>query len=121
MGDDATVSAAHRALCWDDLDAVEQTILMVAAQERTLKHACASWSEQPGRTSDIELTRGAAQTQYNRGLIGFYRVDDGYPDLSSKDLATVFGSPSYWDVCHVNSGRVGMFLTTAGEDTVLGP
>ena len=112
---------AHRARGWDDLSAVEQTILMVAAQERTLEHACASWSEHPGRTSDIELTRGTAMTLYKNGLIGFYRVDDGYPDLSTKDLATVFNTRSYWDAGHSNSSRVGVFLTTSGEDTVLGP
>ena len=106
---------------WDNLNAVEQMILVVASREHTLQHACVSWADQPGRLAEIELTKAVASTLNHRGLIGFYRVDDGYPDLSSQDLSTVFTGHSYWDARHANSRRVGMFLTTVGEDTVLGP
>lgn len=121
VGDEAARFLAHRGHCWDDLDAVEQTILMVAAREHTLDQACAAWSDHPDRPADMRLTKTTAVAQFHRGLIGFYRVDDGYPDLSSNDLATVLAGHSYWDARHGNSRLVGMYLTTAGEDTVLGP
>jgi hypothetical protein len=58
---------------------------------------------------------------FDSGLIGFYRVDDGYPDLGEVDVRLVFADQSHWDCEQQNASQVGVFLTTAGEDVVLGP
>ena len=112
---------SRRRMSWDDLDPVEQSLLVVAAKESTLDQACASWAGQPRRPAAVELTKSVALSMYRAGLIGFYRIDDGYPDMSDTDLTRVFQGRTYWDAGHVNSRRVGVFLTAAGEDTVLGP
>lgn len=117
-------SATHLsppALVWDDLDPVEQSLLAAASQERTLDHACASWTDRPRRRRDIERTRAAAAKLFDHGLIGFYRVADGYPDLTDADRATIFRSNTFWDRDHCDAAVVGLFLTTAGEEVVLGP
>lgn len=108
-------------LVWDDLDPVEQSLLGVASREHTLDHACASWTDRPGRRREIELTKAAARKLFNHDLIGFYRVDDGYPDLSDSDRSTIFRGITYWDKNHCDAAMVGIFLTTAGEEIVLGP
>ena len=107
--------------CWDDLDAIEQSLLVVAARERMLDQACPAWADRPRRDGAIELTKQAARGLLHRGLIGFFRVSEGYPDLSENDLGLVFRGRSYWDCADENSRQVGLFLTTAGEDVVLGP
>lgn len=121
MGLPEQIHRTQRLPRWDDLDAVEQSLLVVASQERTLANACASWSPSPRRRTEIEHTRSAAARLLHRGLIGFYRVDDGYPDLSESDVDTVLRGYTHWDCGHTDAGIVGLFLTTAGEDLVLGP
>ncbi len=108
-------------LVWDDLDPIEQSLLGVASQERTLDHACASWTNRPRRRREIELTKAAAERLFQRGLIGFYRVEDGYPDLADTDRVTIFRGISYWDQNHSDACMVGLFLTTTGEEVVLSP
>ena len=68
-----------------------------------------------------ELTKAAARRLFNHDLIGFYRVDDGYPDLSDSERSTIFRGITYWDKNHGDAALVGIFLTTAGEEIVLGP
>jgi len=63
----------------------------------------------------------AARRLLQLGFIGFYRVDDGYPDLCDRDLSVVFGDQSHWECGQDNARSVGLYLTTAGEDLVLGP
>jgi hypothetical protein len=48
-------------------------------------------------------------------------VDDGYPDLSDSERSTIFRGITYWDTNHGDAALVGIFLTTAGEEIVLGP
>jgi hypothetical protein len=116
-----TTHARRRVAAWDDLDAVEQSLLVVAAREHTLGHACASWSAQPLRRADVEMTMQAATRLLDYGFIGFYRVENGYPDLCEGDLNVVLGDRSHWECGHDQARRVGLYLTTAGEDLVLGP
>jgi hypothetical protein len=105
---------------WDDLDAVEQSLIAVAAREHTLDRACVSWSQRPRGHSEIAMTKHSAQALLNKGLIGFYRLEDGDPDLTQEELRTVFQENTYWDLGHVHAHGVGLFLTEAGEDVVLG-
>jgi len=111
----------RRVAVWDDLDAVEQSLLAVAAREHTLDGACASWAAQPLRRGDIEMTVRAAGRLHQLGLIGFYRIADGYPDLCDPDLQPVLNDPSQWECGNDTARRVGLYLTTSGEDLVLGP
>jgi len=108
-------------LRWDDLDPIEQTLLVVASQEYTLGRACGSWATRPRRPIAMEMTKHAAIKLFDKGLIGFFRVDVGYPDLGMPDVERVFADQSHWDCDHQNSDHVGIYLTTAGEDVVLGP
>jgi hypothetical protein len=122
VGGTATAPSAGRGgVVWDDLDAVEQSLLAVAAREHTLDHACASWAALPPRRGDVEMTMQAAGRLLALGFIGFYRVQDGYPDVCDQDLRLVFCDQSHWQCGQENAGRVGLYLTTAGEDLVLGP
>ena len=114
-------SSRRRSLCWDDLDPIEQSLLVVAARERTLDHACSSWAERPSQPIAIAMTKRSAVKLFDNGLVGFYRVEVGYPDLSEVDVRLVLVDNSYWDREQKNACRVGLFLTTAGEDVVLGP
>jgi hypothetical protein len=116
-----TTHSRRRVAAWDDLDAVEQSLLVVAAREHTLGHACASWSAQPLRRGDVEMTMHAARRLLDFGLIGFYRVENGYPDLCDGDLKFVLGDQSHWECGHDQARGVGLYLTNAGEDLVLGP
>ena len=112
--------ASTRATVWDDLDAVEQSLMAVASREHTLDRACVSWSQRPRGHSEIAMTQHSAHRLVEKGLIGFYRVGDGYPDLTAEELATVFQENTYWDLSHLHAHGVGLFLTEAGEDVVLG-
>ena len=69
----------------------------------------------------MEMTKHAAIKLFDKMLISFYRVDDGYPDLGVPEVERVFADQSHWDCDHQHSGQVGIYLTTAGEDVVLGP
>ena len=117
----ARPNAGHRDVCWDRLGPIEQSLLVVASRDDTLDRACGSWAHRPRRPIAIEMTKQAAAMLFENGLIGFYRVDDGYPDLSEVDVRMVFTDRTYWDCEHVNAHQAGMFLTTAGEDVVRGP
>jgi hypothetical protein len=118
---DTTTRPRRRVAAWDDLDAVEQSLLAVAAREHTLGHACASWSAQPLRRGDLDITMQAAGRLLDLGFIGFYRVENGYPDLGDRDLRLVLGDHSHWECGQRNARLTGLYLTTAGEDLVLGP
>ena len=121
LGVHTVPSPTGQLLRWDGLDPIEQTLLVVASQEYTLGRACGSWAHRPRRPIAIEMTKHAAIKLFDKGLIGFYRVDDGYPDLGVRDVERVFADQSHWDCDHQNSDQVGIYLTTAGEDVVLGP
>ena len=114
------VQTAAQAIVWDDLDAVEQSLLAVAAREHTLDRACASWAQRARGRSEISMTKHSARRLLDRGLIGFFRVGEGYPDLTDDELCAVFQVNSYWDHSHLHAHGVGLYLTTAGEDVVLG-
>lgn len=111
---------AAQAIVWDDLDAVEQSLLAVAAREHTLDRACASWAQRARGRSEISMTMHSARRLLDRGLIGFFRVGEGYPDLTDDELCAVFQVNTYWDHSHLHAHGVGLYLTTAGEDVVLG-
>ena len=119
-----TTPSRRRVAVWDDLDAIEQSLLAVAAGERTLDLACTSWAAPPLRGGVLKMTMRAAGRLHELGLIGFYRIEDGYPDLGEHELNLVFSDRSHWECGPDDAGRlgrVGMYLTTAGEDLVLGP
>jgi hypothetical protein len=106
---------------WDDLDPIEQSLLVVASRDYILGRACGSWAQRPRRPIAMEMTRHAAIKLFKKGLIGFYRVDVGYPDLAEADVERVLADQRYWDCDHQNASQVGVYLTTAGEEVVLGP
>jgi hypothetical protein len=116
-----TTYSRRRVAARDDLDAVEQSLLVVSAREHTLGHACACWSAQPLRRGDVEMTMHAAGRLLDFGVIGFYRVEDGYPDLCDGELKFVLGDQSRWECGHDQARGVGLHLTNAGEDLVLDP
>jgi len=114
------VHAHRRVLVWADLDAVEQSLLVVASQERTLDHVCEFWTQRAQGRSEIAITIYSARRLFDDGLIGFYRVGEGYPDLTDAELGSVFEGHTFWDRGHDNARSVGVYLTTTGEDVVLG-
>lgn len=114
------VPAPSHVIVWDDLDAVEQSLLAVAAREQTLDRACASWAQRARGRSEIGMTKHSARRLLDKGLIGFYRIRDGYPDLTDDELCAVFQENSYWDLNHPSAHGVGLYLTAPGEDVVLG-
>jgi hypothetical protein len=109
---------ARRVTRWRQLDAIEQQLLVIASRDSILDQAT-SWSDQPATADEINATRLAAGRLYQLALIGFFLVTDGYPDVSSQELETVLGDCSFWQCDNECAQRVGMFLTTAGEDLVL--
>jgi hypothetical protein len=91
---------------WDDLDAIEQSLLTVAAGERTLDLACTSWAAPPLSRGVVKMTMRAAGRLHELGLIGFYRIEDGYPDLGEHELGLVFSDRSHWECGPDDAGRV---------------
>ena len=108
-------------LSWDDLGLIEQTLLVVASREQTLENACSAWSHSPHLCGDIQRTMVAAQELHRCGLIGFYRVRDGYPDLDADEIGTVLSAACYWESTRLESPGVGLYLTTSGEDVMIEP
>lgn len=107
---------ARRVTRWRQLDGTEQQLLVVAVREYTLDHAT---DPSAGPSGDIAASRGAGQRLLQLGLIGFYEVTDGYPDLTGAKLDLVLREDSWWDSTNDASRRVGVYLTTSGEDLVL--
>ena len=106
---------------WHELAAIEQSLLIAASREQTLDQACVSWSLPPPRLFDVQVMRTAARGLVDRGLIGFYLVQDGYPDLTTSELTAVLAANACWDSTRPDARGIGLYLTPAGEDVVLGP
>lgn len=92
---------------WDDLTADEQDLLLAASTEDPLWAVCE-------RFSGPDLMVAAARV-VGAGLIWLYRMDLGYPDLTSAEVAAVCSDVGWWERGGAGCTRVGMYLTEAGE------
>jgi hypothetical protein len=58
----------------------------------------------------------AASSLVDLGLIWFYRVVDGYPDLTATEVSRLCGDSVHWQATDADCQQVGLYLTDCGEE-----
>ncbi len=99
--------AGSSGVTWDTLADDEQDLILAASTDGPLWALCDS-------RSAVEL-HSAAGRLVARGLIWFYLLEDGYPDLTPAQVCDVCTDPRWWDVGGTRCYEVGVYLTEAGE------
>jgi hypothetical protein len=103
------------AACWEGLTYLEQNLLLAAVAEKPLWMPCASVADERD-TSPAESLRTAASRLVDLGLVWFYRVVDGYPDLTAAEVAGLCGDSIHWHATDADCQQVGLYLTDCGEE-----
>lgn len=100
---------------WEQLTGLEQNLVLAAFAEKQLWVPCASLADgsDPNARFALQL---AARHLVDLGLVWFYRLCDGYPDLTAAEVDCLCDDDRMWDVTGDGCHWVGLYLTDIGED-----
>lgn len=99
---------------WQQFTYLEQNLLLAAFAEKPLWVPCASTADEHGHSAEPGL-REAAIRMVRSGLVWFYRLDDGYPDLTPAEVDEVCSDSELWDADDEACHQIGLYLTDRGE------
>lgn len=64
---------------------------------------------------DVATTQQATRRLLALGLVRFYRVTEGNPDLSNDEVDAVFANARFWVHDQGGTHDIALYLTDAGE------
>lgn len=99
---------------WEQLGFLEQNLLLAALAEKPLWVTCAGVEGLLDGDSVVAL-RLAARRLVDLGLIWFYRVEEGYPDLTPAEADELCADDRHWDPRLEDCTSFGLYLTEHGE------
>lgn len=105
--------AAGGIPAWEELTAAEQHLLLAALAEKPLWLARVS-SDDSGVGAPAAVLRVAARRMVEFGLVWFYRLEQGYPDVTAVEVDRLCADDVHWRTSH-DGHRYGLYLTDAGE------
>jgi hypothetical protein len=103
----------EREVRWEDLGGIAQNLLLAALAERPLSVVCRSrYDGEPLHGKELQE---AAALLVGAGLLWFYRIEDGYPDLTEEETERLLADVGVWTCDTGLCSAYGMYLTDVGE------
>lgn len=104
---------------WAELSDLERGVLLLAGEEAMLWEVAATLEPEPERRGSRVVADGqrVVGDLARRGLLWFYRLDDGNPDLSETAVVDLFNQPGRWlrDETTGAVANVCLYATAEGE------